>query len=340
MGMFNNNMYIQRTIVALYCLLVTLLTGCGGGAGSGASISSVGIGGTTIGALNVSCVSNCFSGVVALALKGENSFPVKLAEDAGNHLYVSDTDTNSVFIYEYLRPAAQIKGLDHPLGVVVDSTGLIYVGNMGRKNVEVFDRTGTKVNTIGNGTIGMPNALAISKDGKLYVVDSVAKAIKVFAANGIPLFQFGQPGTGNGKFDFPVDIEIGIRSGTNQEELYVADQGQGTIQVFDTNGVFLRAYGGILPYEKSSEWHGLFTRLQAVAIDHLGRLHALDSFNSRVQILDSVSGAYILSYGSYGNTAGKVNIPLDILITRQKYVLAANSGSHRVDVLYDMSTSP
>lgn len=332
---------MRRTVSALCCLLVILLAGCGGGGAGGGSTSGASSGGGSLfGALNVSCVSDCFSGVAALTLTEENRFPAKLAEDAGDHLYVTDTNTNSLFIYEYLRPVAELKGLDYPLGVAVDSAGLIYVGNMGRKNIEVYDRLGNKIRTIGDGTIGMPNALAISKDGKLHVVDSVAKTIKVFAADGTPLFQYGQPGTGNGKFDLPVDIEIGAASGADQEEFYVADQAQGIIQVFDAQGVFLRAYGGILPFDKSSQWQGLFTRLQAVEIDHLGRLHALDSFNSRVQVLDPVSGAFILSYGSFGNGIGMVNIPLDIIITRKKYVISANLGSHRVDVLYDMSTVP
>lgn len=329
--------YTQRALTALYCLLVISLTGCGGSSTTG---TSSGGGGTPASALGTACITDCFTGIAALALKEQNTFPVKLASDDGNHLYVSDTESNSVFIYEHMRPVAEIKDLDYPLGVTVDGAGLIYIGNMGRKNVEVYDRTGVKVKTIGDGSIGMPNALAIGMDGKLYVADSIAKAIKVFAADGTFLLQFGQPGTGAGKFDLPIDIKAASRIGTDQEELYVADQAQNIIQVFNTQGTFLRTFGGLLSYDKSSQWHGLFTRLQAVEIDHLGRLHALDSFNSRVQILDPVTGAFILSYGSYGNTAGKVNIPLDIVITKDKHVFSANRGSHRVDVLYDLSATP
>lgn len=329
--------YTRRIITALYCLLAISLASCSGGGGGSTPSGS---GAPPASTPNTACVTNCFAGIAALAVKGANRFPAKLAGDDGNHLYVSDANTNSVFIYEYMRPVAEIKYLAYPLGLAVDSDGLIYVGNMGRKNVEVYNRTGAKVKTIGAGTIGMPNALAIGKDGRLYVVDSTAKAIKVFKANGDFDFQYGVPGTGNGKFDLPVDIKIATRTGTDLEEFYVADQGQNLIQVFDAQGAFLRAFGGMLSYDKSSQWHGLFTRLQAVDMDHLGRLHALDSFNSRVQILDPVSGAYILSYGSYGDTAGKVNIPLDIFINKEKHVLAANRGSHRVDVLYDISTAP
>ena len=117
-------------------------------------------------------------------------------------------------------------------------------------------------------------------------------------------------------------------------ELYVADQRHARIQVFDLLGNFLRAYGDrIMRGTASSNWQGKFAKIQSLAFDARGRLHAVDCYMNNVQILDAYTGGYIDSYGEFGAAEGQLNLPLDILIVGGK-VIVTNAGNKRVEVIY------
>ena len=79
----------------------------------------------------------------------------------------------------------------------------------------------------------MPNDMAFDQQGNLYIVDSESKKVWVFASNGTLLRTIGSAGLGDGRFKFPRSLLI---YGQQVQELYVGDQGQGKIQVFDLQG--------------------------------------------------------------------------------------------------------
>jgi hypothetical protein len=136
---------------------------------------------------------------------------------------------------------------------------------------------------------------------------------------------------------FPTDTAIVIRNdgGFPVEEIFVSDQGNHRIQVFDLHGNFLRT---IDPPLVLSNWcinygfgcpdnaRGTFNRLQALDVeyvDSVARLHVLDIFEAAVSILnvswdeetDSYKDEVIASYGGYGHGAGLLRVPLDVLVT-------------------------
>ena len=101
-------------------------------------------------------------------------------------------------------------------------------------------------------------------------------------------------------------MTIAYRQGTG--ELYVADQGHARVQVFDLQGKFLRTFGSVVEFN-SSEWECRFVRLQSLAVDEHGRLHAADCHMNNVQILDADTGRYLDSYGIFGSKPGELNMP-------------------------------
>ncbi|MCU7907068.1 MAG: NHL repeat-containing protein [Candidatus Thiodiazotropha sp. (ex Epidulcina cf. delphinae)] len=270
--------------------------------------------------------------VPALELVNTLFSPMRIAEGQDGRLFVTDSKSNSVFILKNLLTEGELIGLDRPLGIAVDPLGNMYVGNDGRDNVEVYDPSGTKLRDIGTGQIQKPNDLALDLAGNLYVADSLANAVKVYAPNGQLLSTIGDT-----LLQFPVSVTVAYSAaGGGAGELYVADQGNAKIQVFSLSGVLLRAYGEKLTME-SVGWQGKFVQLQSLAVDSMGRVHVLDSSLSRVQILDAVTGAYIDTYGGLGYTEGKLNLPLDIMITENDQVMVTNNGNHRIDMILDMN---
>ncbi len=266
-----------------------------------------------------------------LGVEHKNQYPVRVAIGPGGKVYVSDATVNSVFIYDTnLIAVGELKNLDKPLAVAVDADGSIYVGNNGRANIEVYNRSGKLLRSIGNGNILMPNDMIIDRDNKLYVVDSKSNIVKVYnALTGSLLSTIGSAGDGAGQFNFPV--ALAIVNNAWGKELHVADQGHTKIQVFDLSGRYIRSYGAMLSNPNS--WQGKFKRLQSLEVDALGHIHVLDSYTHKVQILNTANGQFIDSYGSFGNADENLNVPLDILINNNSQVLLADAGKHRVSIL-------
>ena len=267
-----------------------------------------------------------------LAVRNANRLPTRLAHDAAGRFYVTDAVAGSVFIYgPDLRVEGEIEHLDRPLGIAIDIAGHIYVGNDGRDNIEVYAQTGEPLAIIGDGQVQMPNDLAFDREGNLYGVDSAAHTIMVWDSEGTWLRDIGTPGSDPGQLRFPAALLIDDRAG--REEIYVADQGNARVQVFDLSGHFLRTFGTKIE-AFSGNWRGRFVKVQSLAMDGSGRIHAADAYMNKVQILDPVSGEFYGAYGSFGKQIGGLNVVLDIWITADGRVVATNSGNQRVEMIH------
>ncbi|MHC4130129.1 MAG: hypothetical protein ACYSUA_18605, partial [Planctomycetota bacterium] len=96
----------------------------------------------------------------------------------------------------------------------------------------------------------------------------------------------------------------------------------------------LRSFGGEPSRGfKNYSWQGKFVRLQSLAFDGQGRLHAVDSHTSIVQMLDPADGGYLGTYGTKGTDPGELNLPLDIDINAAGQAAVANRENKRVELL-------
>jgi sugar lactone lactonase YvrE len=270
-----------------------------------------------------------------LAVVNECIYPTRIAEGPGGKFYVTDAKVGSVFIYDAaLQVTGELKGLDGPLGVAVGADGRIYVGNDGRDNVEVYSPAGAKLATLASG-VQMPNDMAIDPSGSLYVADSRGGVVKAYDTTGaLPPRSIGA----DAGLVFPIALAVSHGSDANGNvvnELYVADPRSFKIYVFDLQGNFLRAYGGMASKSMMGgfKWHGKFIKLQSLAIDAQGRLHAADCYMHNIQILNPETGAYLSSYGTYGTEPGALNLPLDIVIAQGGQAVVTNALSSRVEAI-------
>ncbi len=268
---------------------------------------------------------NCDQGD-PLAIRNANKHPTRLAWSAdAQQLFVSDSKVGSIFIYDSVAAlTGELKDLGKPLGVAVSSQGDIYVGDNGSDAVKVYGPDGSQLATIGAGTLEMPNDLAFDQNGQLYVVDSKRNRVEVFdPATGASLRTFG-----SGVLRFPAALAI------SGEEVFVADQSNYLVRVFDLQGNLLRSFGGkVTQGFMNYNWKGKFARLQSLAVDSTGRLHALDSHMGVIQILSAADGSYIDSYGVNGSAPGELDLPLDIDINQYGQTAVANTRNARVELL-------
>jgi DNA-binding beta-propeller fold protein YncE len=261
-----------------------------------------------------------------LALRNANKHPTRLTWSAdAQQLFVTDSKMGSVFIYDSVATlTGELKDLGKPLGVAVSLQGDIYVGDNQSDVVKVYGADGWPIGTIGAATLKMPNDLAFDDDGRLYVVDSKRNLVEVFdPATGASLRTFG-----NGELRFPSALAI------SGQEVFVADQSNFMVRVYDLQGNLLRSFGGKVKQGfMNYTWQGKFARLQSLAIDSTGRLHALDSHMGLIQILSAADGSYINHYGANGSAPGELDLPLDIDINQYEETAVANNRNERVELL-------
>jgi sugar lactone lactonase YvrE len=256
-----------------------------------------------------------------LTLENEPGYLVRMAKstDGSGDIYVTDFEVGSVFIYDAeLLLKAEIKDLDKPLGIAVDSKGYILVGNDGRDNIEVFDPLNGNLRKIfAEGLVIMPNSISVGPDGNIYVTDSRSHRVKVFSADYDFLGTIGSPGAAEDELTFPVDTEIisHLQDGNLVQEVFVADQGNNRIQIYDIQGEHLGSIN-----QGRCSWFGgcrppALANIQSMDVDPAGRLHVLDNFEATITIHDPASGAYITKYGEYGEEPGFLKMPMGLVIS-------------------------
>lgn len=280
-----------------------------------------------------------------LEVKNILTYPTRLAWGPDGKLYVSDAKVGSVFIFTLttdtaglttLQLTGELKKVFGIVGVAVDNSNLIYVGNSHQKRIDKYNLQAELVASFGQGTLRAPSDLTFDSNQNLYVADPQSDVVWVFKPDGSLLRTIRKGGMKN-----PMGVEITYvddGAGHLVGELFVADKTNYLVKVFDLQGNLLRSYGGFV--EKvgmmgtSWNWEGKFAGLQSLAIDQNGYLHALDTFMGKVQILDPVTGVFISAYADLGTEPGLLKLPLDIVISSTGKVIVANTDNRRVEILY------
>lgn len=107
-----------------------------------------------------------------------------------------------------------------------------------------------KADTMGmagnEGLFWEPTDIAFDSKGNLYVSDGYKNSqVQKFSKDGEFITRWGSKGSGPGEFNLPHGIAVGPN-----DEVYVADRSNNRIQVFDSNGKYLREMKLDLRYPK------------------------------------------------------------------------------------------
>ncbi len=183
------------------------------------------------------------------------NFPQGISIDASGDLYVVDSNNGRIAIFS---PDGKLKDSIGAVGGYPDAfytpkgifvSDKIYACNTRNHRLSVFDKNshqligsygdlGDDPKDLSQGTLAyhfrLPTGVAVSDDGRIYMVDSKHGEIKVLGQNGEFLFRFGENGSGEGQLNSPEGITL-----DRQNNVYVCDSMNGRIQKFDTQGKFL-----------------------------------------------------------------------------------------------------
>ena len=174
-----------------------------------------------------------------------------VATDSENNVYVfqrgKKADPLIVFSHDgkYLRSWG--RGLfANPHGLRIDKDDNVWITDNGDHQVMKFTKTGQLLMTLGvkgkagtdDKTFNKPSDIAFAKNGDFYVSDGYGNSRVVkFSRDGKYLFAWGKPGRGPGEFQLPHSIAV-----DSKDLVYVSDRENNRIQIFDSNGKFLRQW--------------------------------------------------------------------------------------------------
>ena len=131
-------------------------------------------------------------------------------------------------------------------------------------------------------------------------------------------FFLGGGGVAEGYLDEPVGIAIGPGG-----EVYVADSWNKRIQVFDSQGNYLRQWP-ISGWEETT-----IEDKPYLAVDSAGYVYVTDPGGYRVLVFDG-GGAYVMSFGQYGFDDSSFALPTGIAVGDDGSVYVADARSGRV----------
>jgi sugar lactone lactonase YvrE len=227
--------------------------------------------------------------------------------------------------------------LSSPRGIAVDSTGAVYVADMGNNRVVKFKPDGTLALTWGAtgtdaGQFKEPSGVAVNAQNEIFVADAWTGRVQKFTAQGEYL---GEITSKSGNFYSPRNVvadSLGF--------IYVADTGNSCVKKFDTDANLVKRWGEYGPgrdrfmetfgiaVDKANQIYvgdagnrkikvftneGKFVReirvkgwksgvsWPIVAVDPAGRIYASDTQNQMIWVYDQ-QGKYL---GSWGNQPGK-----------------------------------
>lgn len=221
---------------------------------------------------------------------------IYVADSQGQGVVVFDVPRRKVFKFGQREPNT----LEKPMAVALDAKGQVYVLDVKRKKVMVFDPLGLYQFEVGDPAIlARPASVAVNREGtRIYIVDRGSTdgddhRVLAYNEKGERLFDIGPRGRGEGQFNIPLDATVDA-DGT----LYVVDSGNFRVQLFSPEGKFRMAFGG--PGNRL----GQFSRPRGVAVGADGNIYVTDAVYNNVQIFNS--------QGELLMPLGKVDIDKDL----------------------------
>jgi DNA-binding beta-propeller fold protein YncE len=259
-------------------------------------------------------------------------------------IFVSDTEKRSVLVFDarenvFFEIGTKRPGeLRKPLGIDVDDSGNLYVCDASAKRIQIFNRDGAHVKSIGNADYFVrPSSVAVNADkSRVYVVDSGGvdsdqHHVLVFdAATGEHLFNIGSRGRGDGELNLPREVSV-----SSDGLVHVVDSGNFRVQVFTPEGDFVRTIGSV------GRQGGQFSRPKGIAIDGDANIYVSDTAFGNFQIFNS-EGQLLLHIGERGAAGepGTFMLPNGVEVDEDGRVYVVDQFSKKIDIFRPHRVAP
>jgi sugar lactone lactonase YvrE len=297
--------------------------------------------------------------------------PTEVAVDSSGNLYVVDTHNSTIRkvtpagLVSTIAGTAGIPGsadgtgaaarFFNPNGVSLDSTGNLYVADLGNSSLRKITSSGVVTTIAGSGqiigaangigaaaTFENPSGVAVDGSGNVFIADSGNHIIRKITSAGVVTTLAGTAGNmgaadGTGSaasFISPTGIAVDGAS-----NIYVADSSSSTIRKITSGGVVTTLAGSPIT-NGSANGIGVaatFMYPTGVAVDTVGNVYVADNGNSLIRKITSAGVVSTLAgtAGLWGTTNGtgptaRFTNPFALAVDVGGNVYVADSGNHLI----------
>jgi uncharacterized protein (TIGR03437 family) len=251
-----------------------------------------------------------------------------------------------------------------PFGVVVDSSGNLYVAENGTNRIRKIDTTGNITTAIGDGIQGfagdggapatvemsLPTSVALDSSGNVYFADSLNNRIRklaggtvnTFAGNGVFSYSGDGGAATNAQLNTPMGVAVNtaIPNPFSTANLYIADTANNVVRSV-ANGV-ISNFAGTGTAGSSGDGNAAtgaqLNGPQGLAVDSAGNLYIADTQNHRVRkvaangTISTVAGTGTAGFGGDGGaaTSAQLNAPFGVAVDAAGNLYIAEFGDNRV----------
>ncbi|MGC4105724.1 MAG: SMP-30/gluconolactonase/LRE family protein [Thermomicrobiales bacterium] len=216
-------------------------------------------------------------------------------------------------------PGSGLGQLNDPTGVALSPDGqTIYVVDSGNLRLQRYSIDGTFIGVWDGSTdqagqfatqFGQgPQSVTVDQNGLIYVADTWNHRVVIFDAQGTMVRELGQRGVQADTMDSPdPNVDTGRFYGprgvaVDSGEIYITDTGNERVQVFASDGTFLRTFGG------TGSEPGKLIEPTGIAIGPDGNVYVADSGNARISVF-SKNGDFVrvMPVASWQGEAEQIN---------------------------------
>jgi DNA-binding beta-propeller fold protein YncE len=217
--------------------------------------------------------------------------PIGIAVDAKDRVWVADAVGQHVYAFDpdgtVLMALGQQGEMDNPTSVAVDDARhRIYVVDSRQHQVLIYDtESGQLLSKFGgrgsgDGQFNFPTNVALDREGRVYVTDTMNFRVQVLSPEGKFLATWGEQGNRFGEFLKPKGIAL-----DSFQNIYVVDSDFDNFQIFDQQKRLLMYLGGM------GRVPGTFWLPAGIHIDRNNQIYVADQNNRRIQIFQLLDGA-------------------------------------------------
>lgn len=159
--------------------------------------------------------------------------PGRMVFDDDGSLYIVNKDSSVCAVFDAQDRFVRTIGVGLPslTGVAVSKDRVYLITPFGGRAIRVYDKQGNFIMAFEalqdqGGTLGLPTAATVDKDGLLWLVDSL-RGIVIYEPSGRQVARFDQYGDAKGEIFFPVDIDFDAG-----DMVYITEKGAKRVSVF------------------------------------------------------------------------------------------------------------
>jgi len=320
--------------------------------------------------------TSAFSGDNGAAASASLSEPFGVAVDASGNLYIADTSNHRIRKVDSFGTITTVAGngtegfsgdgaaatsatLNTPIGMAVDTSGVLYVADSFNNRIRKIDAAGVITTVAGNGdarfsgdhaaatraSLSAPFGVAVDKAGNLFIADTsnhrVRKVdtlgtITTVAGNGVQTFSGDSGAATRASLNFPTGVAVD-RGGN----LFITDQSNHRIRKLSTAGVIITVAG-----DGSNRFSGdnvAATRASlnlpiGTAVDAADNLYIADTSNHRIRkvspdgMVTTVAGKGVGGFSGDGSAATRaaLNLPGGVAVDGAGNLYIADTFNNRI----------